>query len=102
MATAAAAEELTSGIKELLTIEIKSRHDPSSDQYSRIFMVRLLLVCTIIIGVNEYKDTISCIIPESLDICSQDDDDDKSCDFINGDFYFFLLSFSKAITETLI
>ena len=82
MASALAAEEITGGIKDLLSVDVKSRHDSIPDQYSRIFMVRLLLVCTIIIGVNEYKDTISCIIPQTLEICG--DSDDQSCRFVNG------------------
>jgi len=81
---AAAAESLTGEIKDLLTIQIKPRHDPMCDQYSRIFMVKLLLVCTIIIGVNQYQDTVQCIVPESLDICSGDDDPDSSCQFLHA------------------
>jgi len=84
MSSAVAAEELTGHIKELLTIDSKSRHDPACDQYSRIFMVRLLLVCTIVIGVNEHRDAITCIIPNSLDICNQDEEEGASCNFVNG------------------
>ena len=72
---------ITNDIKDLLTITLKPRHDPIGDQYSRIFMVKVLLVCTMVIGVNQYKDTVSCIIPESLDICG---DDQPSCDFIQA------------------
>ena len=81
MSSAAAAEDLTGGIKDLLAVKIKPRHDPLCDQYSRIFMVKLLLVCTILIGVNEYNDTISCIVPESLNICS---DEDSTCRLVRA------------------
>jgi len=50
-------------IKGMLSISIKSRHDAHSDQYSRIFMVKLLLVCTLVMGISWYSDSISCIIP---------------------------------------
>ena len=71
-------------IKNMLSIHIKPRHDSIPDQYSRIFMVKLLLVCTIIIGVNQYNDKVTCIIPGKeitfsefliiifADVCSND------------------------------
>lgn len=53
-------------IKKLLSIHIKPRHDSIPDQYSRIFMVKILMVCTIVIGFSQYKDTVSCIIPGGI------------------------------------
>ena len=58
------AGSITGDIKTLLAIRIKPRHDGMCDQYHRIFMVKILLVSTIIIGVNQYKDSIACIVPE--------------------------------------
>jgi len=52
-------------IKGMLSISIKSRHDSHSDQYNRIFMVKLMLVCTLVMGISWYSDSISCIIPGS-------------------------------------
>jgi len=52
-------------IKGMLSISIKSRHDSHSDQYNRIFMVKLLLVCTLVMGISWYSDSISCIIPDA-------------------------------------
>jgi hypothetical protein len=54
---------IATDLKGMLSINIKSRHDSHSDQYSRIFMVKLLLVCTIIMGISWYTDSINCIVP---------------------------------------
>jgi len=50
-------------LKGMLSISIKSRHDSHSDQYNRIFMVKLMLVCCVVMGISWYSDSISCIIP---------------------------------------
>lgn len=50
-------------LKGLLTLNIKSRHDGYLDQYNRIFMVKLLMVATIVMGLSWYGDSIHCIIP---------------------------------------
>lgn len=52
-------------LKGMLSISIKSRHDSHSDQYSRIFMIKLLLVCTVVMGISWYSDSITCIIPDA-------------------------------------
>ena len=51
-------------IKDLLKIRLKPRYDSFWDQYSRVFMVKLLLVCTLLIAFNEHRESISCIVPE--------------------------------------
>ena len=50
-------------IKGMLSIAVKSRHDPHTDQYSRIFMVKLCLVVSLVMGISWFQDSISCIIP---------------------------------------
>lgn len=52
-------------VTKLLKINIKSRFDSHTDQYNRIFMVKLLLVCSIIMGISWYSDSINCIVPDS-------------------------------------
>lgn len=52
-------------IKGMLTIKIKPRHDGMSDQYSRIFMVKILLISSFIMSISWYKDSIQCIVPDS-------------------------------------
>jgi len=53
-------------LKGILTLNIKSRHDGFTDQYSRIFMVKLLMVSTIVMGLSWYGDNINCIIPGKI------------------------------------
>ena len=53
-------------LKELLTIKIKSRYDNFTDQYHRIMMVKILLVCSLIMGLSWFKDSINCIVPGRL------------------------------------
>jgi len=52
-------------IKGMLSISIKSRHDGYTDQYNRIFMVKLLLVSSLIMGLSWYQDSINCLVPEA-------------------------------------
>ncbi|XP_057309105.1 innexin inx3-like [Hydractinia symbiolongicarpus] len=52
-------------IKDLFKIKIKPRHDSYSDQYNRIFMVKILLACTIVFGISWYKDKFNCVVPDS-------------------------------------
>ena len=50
-------------IKSMLSISIKSRHDSHTDQYNRIFMVKLLLVSSLIMGISWFQDSINCMVP---------------------------------------
>lgn len=50
-------------IKDLLVIKIKPRDDNMIDQYSRIFMVKILLVSSMVCGLNWYTDKFNCILP---------------------------------------
>ena len=50
-------------LKDLLTLNVKSRHDNFTDQYNRIFMIKLIMVCTIVMGISWYSDSINCIVP---------------------------------------
>ena len=54
---------IASDIKDLITINIKHRHDDLSDQYNRVFMVKLCLVSSLIMSVSWFKDSIKCIVP---------------------------------------
>lgn len=53
---------LAASIQELVSIKIKPRHDGITDQYNRIFMVKICLICAAIIGVNYFSDKVSCIV----------------------------------------
>ena len=52
-------------IKSMITINIKPRHDGIADQYCRIFMVKILMVCSLIMSYSWFKDSINCIVPET-------------------------------------
>jgi len=54
-------------IKGMLSITIKSRYDSHTDQYNRIFMVKILMVSSLIMGFSWYSDSIDCIIPGKCD-----------------------------------
>ncbi|XP_057310171.1 innexin inx3-like isoform X1 [Hydractinia symbiolongicarpus] len=56
---------IATNIKDLFKIKIKPRHDSYSDQYNRILMVKILLACTIVLGINWYKDKFNCVVPDS-------------------------------------
>ena len=55
---------IAGSIKQILSIKIKTRHDTFTDQYNRIFMVRMCVVSSIVCGVNYFSDKVRCIINE--------------------------------------
>jgi len=54
--------------KKILKVSIKVRHDGYADQFSRILMVRIMMLGAFLIGLNWYSDNIQCIVPGSLGI----------------------------------
>ncbi|XP_065649982.1 innexin inx2 [Hydra vulgaris] len=59
---------ITGNLKSLLTIKFKPRHDTFTDQFNRIFMVKMAMVASFLLGLNWFKDTITCIVPASAGI----------------------------------
>lgn len=59
---------ITGNIKSLLTIKPKARCDDYTDQYHRIFMVKMSMVSALLLGLNWVRDTITCIIPKTADV----------------------------------
>ena len=57
---------ITDSIKAILSVKIKPRHDSYSDQFSRIFMVKVMMIGALLVGLNWYSDKITCIIPGAL------------------------------------
>ena len=53
---------VASDLKNLFKIKFKIRYDPLTDRYNRMFMVKLLIACTIITGLNWYTDKVNCIV----------------------------------------
>lgn len=58
---------LATDFKSLFTINIKKRCDGFTDQYNRIFMVKIFLACTIITGLSWYNDDFNCVLPNEQD-----------------------------------
>ena len=54
---------ITGNIKSLLQIKFKNRHDNYTDQYNRIFMVKMAMISSMLLGLNWFKDTIRCTVP---------------------------------------
>ena len=52
-------------LKDILTVTFKHRHDSYSDQFNRIFMTKMLLIASIVIGVDYFSDQVNCMIPDN-------------------------------------
>jgi len=68
-------------IKKMLTIKLKPRQDTYTDQFSRILMVRVLMVTATVTGISWLKDKVTCIVPKDHDTTK--DFVSKAC-WING------------------
>ena len=55
---------ITGNIKKLLQLKFKKRHDSLTDQYNRIFMVKMFMISSMILGLNWFKGTFRCIVPK--------------------------------------
>jgi len=53
---------LGESISALVAIKIKRRHDTITDQYNRIFMVKMTILFSAFIGFNYFQDKVSCIV----------------------------------------
>ena len=58
-------------MRRVLSIKTKARHDSIFDQYSRLFMPKILFLFSLIIGVNWYFEKFTCIIPRKLFLSRQ-------------------------------
>ena len=50
-------------VKDIFSIEIKARHDSYCDQFSRLFMTKILIIASVIMGFDYYSDRVSCMTP---------------------------------------
>lgn len=48
-------------VKGILSINLKTRHDSYADQFTRVFMMKLMILAAFFIGMNWYNDKINCI-----------------------------------------
>ena len=79
-------------IKAILSIRVKTRHDAIYDQYSRLFMPKILLISSFAVGLNWFRDKLTCVVPDNVAL-SKDFVSD-AC-WINGFFIFKNMSVSK-------
>ena len=62
---------ITGNIKSLLEIKFKTRHDSYTDQFHRIFMVKMMLVASMLLALNWFYDTITCVVPTNNKILKE-------------------------------
>ena len=54
---------ISGSIQDVLSIKLKHRSDSFTDQFSRIFMVKMLIISSLITSMEFFSDTVSCIVP---------------------------------------
>ena len=86
---------VASDLKDIFTIRLKERQDSYTDQFSRIFMVKILLISSIVMGVDWFQDTVNCMIP-NVDLHKVGEQFVHSACWIQGNptEFFFGLQFS--------
>jgi len=52
----------------MLSINLKQRDDSITDQFHRILMMKVLMVAAMVLGLNWFHDSITCIVPGSSGI----------------------------------
>lgn len=55
-------------LKDIISIKIKTRHDSPCDQFNRLFMTKMFLIASVILGFDYFSDRISCIHPRKTDL----------------------------------
>jgi len=59
---------ITDSIKGILSIKLKPRSDSFTDQFCRILMMKIMMIGTLVVGLNWYSDKVNCIIPGSAGV----------------------------------
>ena len=49
-------------VKDILSIKIKTRHDSYTDQFSRLFMTKMLLIASLLMSFDYFSDRVSCMV----------------------------------------
>ncbi|XP_066925727.1 innexin inx2-like isoform X2 [Clytia hemisphaerica] len=88
---------ISSDIKDIFTIKLKTRQDDYTDQFSRIFMVKMFMVSALVMGFDWFQDTVNCMIPD-IDLHKVGEDFVHSACWIQG-FYVYP-QLSELIGET--
>jgi len=50
-------------VKSLISFKIKTRHDGYTDQINRIIVTKVFFIASLVMGVDWFHDTVSCIPP---------------------------------------
>jgi len=58
----------TDSIKKLISVKFKPRQDSYTDQFNRLFMVRMFLVASLLTGLDWMTDEINCLVPKDYSI----------------------------------
>ena len=53
---------LADSVSAIIAIRVKKRHDSLSDQYNRLLMAKMCILCSLVIGFNFFSDKVTCII----------------------------------------
>ena len=72
-------------LRDIFSVQLKSRLDGKTDQFNRIFMSRVLMAASMLMSVDYFSDDVSCMTPE--DSGHSTDFYESAC-WING-FYIF-------------
>lgn len=90
---------MSTNIRNLLHIKFKKRHDSLTDQYNRIFMMKMALISSMILGLDWFKGTIWCIVPylSGLD----EGYVDQACWIQGMKFFFFIFIYLFFFTNWL-
>jgi len=62
---------ITGNIKDILEIKIKARHDSYTDQFSRIFMTKVFLISSLVMGVEWFHDSVACMVPKNSELSEE-------------------------------
>lgn len=57
----------TDTIKGMLTVKFKDREDSYSDQWNRVIMPKIMMVAAMILGMNWFHDSLSCVVKGPID-----------------------------------
>ena len=57
---------IAGSIKSILAVKLKTRHDSYTDQVSRIFVAKMFIVASLVLGVDWFQDTVQCITPSTI------------------------------------
>ena len=62
---------MTRSLKDILSIKIKARHDGYTDQFNRLFMTKIFIIASVVMGVDYFNDRVSCFTPEKWELSSE-------------------------------